>query len=101
MCSHWRTGSASLQVCKRDAGSDELKDCADVPQSETPGPSLVELPGGEDFEVVMVASNMVAADGDIVIIDNIVVTFDPCDEEEEESKSKSKSESKSKSKDGT
>jgi len=67
-----------LSVCTRPIGDSEFGECVDVPKDETPGPSLVELIGGEEFEVVVVASEMTADDGDFVIIDNLEVSYESC-----------------------
>ena len=67
-------------MCKRTTGSKDLSDCQLVPAAEQSGPSLMTLPPGEDFEVVVVASNFIDEKVDVAIIDNLSVDFVPCDD---------------------
>jgi hypothetical protein len=76
---HYSTANVKLQVCERPVGDPKtLKNCVDVAKGESPGPSLLTLAADENIEIVIVASNLIDPEGDVAILDNIVVDYAPC-----------------------
>lgn len=66
---HWQTANAVLEVCTQttfgDGGGEPvLLNCAEVPKNTSPGPVTVTLPPGDNLDVVIVARNLVDANGD-------------------------------------
>jgi len=80
---HWSTPGVTLQVCTNEAffnGNDQpqLSNCQNVNTNFAPGPSTVTLPKGRVFEIVIIARNFTSQTGNIVIIDDMQVSFTPC-----------------------
>jgi hypothetical protein len=74
---HWATQNVKFEACKQASAGAPVEACAPVTERE--GPSIVQVPGGSNFNIVIRATNFVdAAVGDVAVIDNILLDYVAC-----------------------